>query len=848
MDENKIIIEKEEEKSQYLKLNSSSFFELLSDKDYSKELSNFPKIFVKEENINEEKITRYLNSILPESKESDLLKLNFALSSGCKRNKNNSQKCLNEIMNMKETSNLILTKDYASKLSQIIKESFRRFKKYSSIKTYEELVAQAKEFQFKGSNIINKFMVEKKDEEVKSPKKFLFKKKERNSDVKTKKEFNNSSENLPKIKAMHQNQKTLVFEFKDIKSEKKRKLPSEMRCLIKKFTTVKNLKLLINNNNKTNQDTSEEYNLDITDIQNIIIILFNTEWLFQNLLEIEIDLSNYKLYSKQLNIQNQKLKILSDILKTEKKLSVYHSGLNKSVIFNPYQLSNFYSSFPKIKKDNFLYVYQNNNDKNILTYELEKESDIKDNEKTNDEFIMSKKYIFEMIVVFAYFLLKIKNIRTCYLIHPINYKDEIIKVLKSDKVFLDEFNFLGFFRDNYIHHFTIDFNSLDNQSFQKVLYFLSQNGLVKIFRINFFKSEEYFQSEMLYKILQNNENLFQEINPYNFDYNDNNSYIYDLKINENLDDYILRKLYDKFEKNINYFFYLITMRTNLIELSIVLDIPIKLINQYKYITLLLKLILNLLSFISSPMSFLGILSIQAESVIIDARKHIYLPKFFDMISLCDKTESKLKSFTLNCKLYHIKNIYKIIPFGIEYLSLGSLDLETLKNLTDYLTSIDFSENSKLKKLQIYLNNSIFTYEQCKDYLEQLLIEHPRNLSQISIYTYITIKYIDLKELLLKSNYNIIENIFFLFRKESLKDEGYKEKLQKEEYKQKIIIDRNFIDLFYVRRKKKNTNMILNLMDKLSQKINKSFYHYYIFLNIEKYIESMQKKIIVFEFK
>ena len=334
MDENKIIIEKEEEKSQYLKLNSNSFFELLSDKDYSKELSNFPKIFVKEENINEEKITRYLNSILPESKESDLLKLNFALSSGCKRNKNNSQKCLNEIMNMKETSNLILT--------------------YSSIKTYEELVAQAKEFQIKGSNIINKFMVEKKDEEVKSPKKFLFKKKERNSDVKTKKEFNNSSENLPKIKSMHQNQKTLVFEFKDIKSEKKRKLPSEMRCLIKKFTTVKNLKLLINNNNKTNQDTSEEYNLDITDIQNIIIILFNTEWLFQNLLEIEIDLSNYKLYSKQLNIQNQKLKILSDILKTEKKLSVYHSGLNKSVIFNPYQLSNFYSSFPKIKKDKII--------------------------------------------------------------------------------------------------------------------------------------------------------------------------------------------------------------------------------------------------------------------------------------------------------------------------------------------------------------------------------------------------------------------------------------------------------------------------------------------------------------
>ena len=106
----------------------------------------------------------------------------------------------------------------------------------------------------------------------------------------------------------------------------------------------------------------------------------------------------------------------------------------------------------------------------------------------------------------------------------------------------------------------------------------------------------------------------------------------------------------------------------------------------------------------------------------------------------------------------------------------------------------------------------------------------------------------MKELLLKTNYNIIENIFFQFNKESLKDEGYKEKLKLDEYKQKIIIDRNFMDLFCIQRKKKNTNMILNIINKLSQKFNKSFKHYYIFLNIEKFIESMQKKMNIVEFK
>lgn len=64
---------------------------------------------------------------------------------------------------MKENSYLILSKDLASKLSQIIKEIFRRIKKYSNIKTYEELLINTKDFLYKGGNIITKFMVEKKE-------------------------------------------------------------------------------------------------------------------------------------------------------------------------------------------------------------------------------------------------------------------------------------------------------------------------------------------------------------------------------------------------------------------------------------------------------------------------------------------------------------------------------------------------------------------------------------------------------------------------------------------------------------------------------------------------------------
>ena len=828
---------------QYLKINSSSQFDLLSEDEYSKDLNSLPKLVFENLNLNEEKITKFFNNILPESKEGDILKINFALSSGCKKNKEASQQCLNEIMNMKENSNLRLTKDFSSKLSQVIKEIFRRLKKYSNIKTYDELLKNAKEFLYKGGNIINKYMTEKKMDKFNDNfgKLNIIQRDDKNTVIIDKISFNNSDKDLPKYGKTFTKNRVLEFQFKDFKEEKKKALPAEMRCLIKKFTTIKNLKLSINN--KT-ANRLEEYNLDINDLQNIIIILYNSEWLFQNLLEIEIDLSNDALLNNQYNIQKKSLKLLSESLNKEKKLSVYHFGLNKNIIFNPYQLSNFYSSFSKLQKDNFLYVLRHINEKNIITYEPMDENE----EEGINEFINNKKYVLEMIVVYAYFLLKLKNIRICYLIHPINYTEEIIKILKNEKIALDEFNFLGFFKENYIHHFTIDFNSLDSLSFQKVLSFISQNSLLKIFRINFFKTEEYFRTEILHKILQINENKYLDIDKNNFQYDDENKYIYDLKINESLDDYILRKLFDKFQKNMCHFFYLITMRTNINELSLVLDIPKILINNNYYITLIIKVILNLISFINSPLSNLGILSIQSGSIVLNGKKCIYLEKFFDKLNLFKDSNNKVKSLTLQCQIYHIINIYRLIPYGVEYLSLGALDLDTFIQLVDYLTSIDFSENSKLKKLQINLNNSIFKYEQCKEYLEQLLIEHPRNLAQISIYTNISIKYIELKQLLLKTNYNIIENIFFSFNKSSIKDEGYKEKLNLEEYNKNIIIDRNFMDLYYVQRKKKNTNRILELMNKLSQKINKEFNNYNIFMNIEKFVESMDKKINIVEFK
>ena len=203
---------KENKNPQYLKINSNPKFELLSENDYAKEINNLPKIYNENINLSEEKITKFFNIILPENKEEDILKINFAFSSGCKKNKDISHKCLNEIMNMEENIELRLSKEFASKLSYIIKEIFRRLKKYSSIKTYDDLLKNVKEFIHQGGNIINKYMIEKNY----LSKKTLFERSENNVVIIDNKRFNSISSELPKYKK-NVNNKKLEFIFKDIK-------------------------------------------------------------------------------------------------------------------------------------------------------------------------------------------------------------------------------------------------------------------------------------------------------------------------------------------------------------------------------------------------------------------------------------------------------------------------------------------------------------------------------------------------------------------------------------------------------------------------------------------------------
>ena len=436
---------------------------------------------------------------------------------------------------------------------------------------------------------------------------------------------------------------------------------------------------------------------------------------------------------------------------------------------------------------------------------------------------------------------------------PTNLGDEIYEMLKRQKIYINDFHFLSFLTNINIIYITIEFNSLDNQTFEKLLSFLNQNQNISVCNISFFPSEEYFKTELLYKILQNcDENFKLKKNKKNkLSFNPN--IVLDLKGNEDIDNYILRKLFEYFEKNLKKFFYFLTIKTCITELSLIFDIPTILNKNGYYNNILMKFFLDLFILIDSSLSNIKTLSLNSENFIFDSRKYPILNDFCDKLTSYLKKDHKLTNLTFQVKFYNIRKIYRFIPYNLTNLSIGSLDYETFNCLVDYLTSSDYSLRTKLNKLKINLNNSVIDINKDKlyDTILRLFAEFPKDLSEISLYSYLIISYEQLYNLLIKTNYSTLNNIFVQFSMKSfLKDKEFENNLEYDINPNDKIINiktENFIDLYAINRKKSITSNLINLMMHLGEK-NKDFMQYNIYTNIEKFLCDKEKKKVIIQFK
>ena len=881
----------------YLKINGLDKLEEIDNESYIQQSIIFSSTLIQEneaDNIGVE-INKFFNLILAENKEGEPLKVNIAISNRNNKEKN-INKQINDILNTKFVEELVLNDEISENLAIILTTIYQKIQNKYKFSSFDELVTKINNYNIFERDILKDYLITDEDNKKrkninKSPdkqdyviNKFItsspsnIRKTQTNLQISSKLDIKPPNRKKDKIKIM--------YDFKPTKNDDNLPFPLEMLILKRKLLTIKKLKLIVSNS-RTKKEKSifdsdsfgdedrgfmsclsfssnvSEKNLKYKDIQNNIFVLLNLNWLFPHLIEIEIDLSNDNIIKDQISVYKSALKLLSKILKRNLKNTDYSQNKIKKINYDPLNSSIFENYFQideeeKEKSDDSdeslsLKVNTVKEEENIFNlkiaeanyYNNQINKYLEEDQINNfDNLIKRYQYTFQMIILYAFFMSKIPRLFFCNFTIPFNFENEILRMLQLHQIYLADFNLLSFLSDAKMIRITIDFNSLDNKAFQEVLSLLFKNNDLRICQLNFFPSENYFIPELLFKLLQESNSNYK-ISALNKNYRIKFGKI---QPNEDIDTFLIKKLSENFENNINKLFQALSIKSTVNELSLIFNIPCIIKKIDFYLMVILKLILNIFIAIDNMKLNLFSFNLQTTNFFFDNNKYPFLADFLSKLVIYSNYEIKISKLTCQMKFINVNNLYRIIPYHVTQLSLGELDLNTFACLVEYLTSSNFSLHSELLRLKINLSNSLLNIEECYEYLIRLLTEYPKGLKEIGINTNLIITKELMNFLLKQTDYNTIENIFLNFNKLSLEEKGF-QSIKKDIYfinNDNILKNGNYMKLFYVKRTHKSKTYILsNIMTNLSLKYNKKFMDYNIYRTIEKYrCVNEQKEYII----
>ena len=806
------------------------------------------------ENVGNE-INKFFIKILPENKEADLLKFNYSLSTKIIKLLGNNnfiikQKCeqyISDIINTKIDPNspFTLTSEINEKLALILAVIYRTIKKEGKLLSIED---------------INKWVIKESEDNrgildilqratssdlnatysYKCSPNYMYGDDNDISDVgKTSvSPFMANKLNFESLRMTQvtQSRKTTVFldlnenkRMASIQSKKANKIPLELFILREKFENIKAVRLSLKKDNLY----TELIPMDQNDIIYSIFVLSNLKLLFQNLIGIEADLSNEIILKDGIvDINNYYEQILKEN-KKNRKMTFYKSE-NKIRVYDVFQNKQIYNQNNKSAEE----VESSDN---FSMFNI-KDINIEDTKKNQEKFINKHIYSLHMIMIYWFFITKLSELRSFNLTIPINYEDKILLMLKESKIILFEFNIFNNM-SNKLTEVTIDFNSLENKLFQQIISFLFVNTQLTRCNLCLFPPEEYFEPRHLFNLLTQ--------------YSKSKFYKSDIKPGEEIDVFILRKMSEFFENNINKLFCYFYQMTKIKDISLIFDIPSIMNKVSNYEMIILKFIINIFLLIKSRNTFRSI-TILSDNLYFDNRKHPFLTEFLENMDLFNKKKSQIESLTLKFRIYEIHNLYRIIPYNVNHLSLGSFDLYSFKYFVEYITSSEFCVHSQIQYLQITLSNTIITLdEECYNALEKLLIYYPKNLEEICINTSIYANKEQIENLIKKTNYNKISKISFFLNlnnndENNDNNENNENKMFVTPKKNKLNAEKsneNELDLYYIQKNEDYEtfkNYILNMMYKVGKKYNKDFMDFNIFSQLEKFLCNKGKKKVVIQ--
>ena len=259
------------------------------------------------------------------------------------------------------------------------------------------------------------------------------------------------------------------------------------------------------------------------------------------------------------------------------------------------------------------------------------------------QFVMNKRAYFQMILIYSHFftknLKKIKKI-SLYFHTPFTYE---ITLLYNMRLNFDLSHFLIF--TNQIETLTeanFSFNSLDDKSFEYILGLINKNTSISTLRLSFFSPEINYFDNSLFNLISSKKisltKLFQEQREFEI----KNSQYKEKKMNN----FILNeKLLDSFGNNLCNLFNLLKVISlnNIEELVMRFDIPLPLLDNNKYIILIIKFIINILIMLTFQDNKVHTLKLLAPYLEVNGDNMPYIRQLFKELLLKDEIEVKMNN-------------------------------------------------------------------------------------------------------------------------------------------------------------------------------------------------------------
>ena len=371
-----------------------------------------------------------------------------------------------------------------------------------------------------------------------------------------------------------------------------------------------------------------------------------------------------------------------------------------------------------------------------------KEEKAQNNKKEYIQLLENNSGVFDIMLMTIIGSTKIESVKKLNLLSNDFYNKDLINyMIKNYGVDIasidDEFHVLDMLynKTTDLELLNIEINSLDITSFDKIMGIICKNQSLNSLKLSFFSADvSYFTITLLkvYEQIKKNEEIKRYV------MNEGKNFTID-----GFENKIVNDISVFFIDNLFLLFEIIKNKNNLEVLGLNFDLPNILINNMNYRIPIFKLILNIIILIDNKeqkkINKIKKLTLLSPYTSFDARKENSIDIIFKDIQIYQNCNS-LKELNLECQFYNIKYLKNIISPNLTTLSIGDLDLFSFNELTNYLTSYNFSSKSELVYLSIkILNKIIYFNTELKNLLKNLFNIKIKSLLELKLFTNIIIE-------------------------------------------------------------------------------------------------------------